>query len=160
MSANLIIAFLSLVAALVAIAAWIREIARERPRVQLVAFTIALCLFAALTVYFWQRDVRQAEGREEAARIVMTLPCPEWDQRESEEIIGMAIAFFGRHSEEFPQLAEELAALRTEIAVDHELSSVEESLAYRDQLERSAGRAKGMLKSATGGQVGQLCPYE
>jgi hypothetical protein len=160
MSANLVIAFLSLAAALIAIAAWIREIARERPRIQLVALTIALCIFAALTVYFWQRDMRHAEGREEASRIVMTLPCPEWGQRESEEVIGTAIAFFGRYTEEFPQLAQELAALRMEIAVDHEPLSATESLAHGDQLERAAGRAMGMLKSAAGGQIQELCPYE
>ena len=132
---------------------WIREATKERPRVQLILLTAGTVLFSVLTVYFWQRDLRSSEGREEAVHLVANLPCPEWGQRESEEIIGSTIAFFSRYSSEFPDLSEELRVLRAEIKSEIPQTSVGESFALSNRLERSASQARGMLLAAAGGPI-------
>jgi len=94
MNPDMVVAIVTLVASLLAIAGWVREITRKRRRIGLALMTLALVVFSGLTIYFWQRDERRDEGREEAVHLVANFGCSEWGQEEAEEIIGSAIAFF------------------------------------------------------------------
>jgi len=138
---------------------WLLTLTKEQQKARLVVLTVLMLGFSAATVFFWQRDIRRNEGHQEAARLVSNLPCPEWGDAESEEVIGVAAAFFANHSDEFPNLSDEIEALRTAIEGQVDADSFGDSYELEEQIERSAWRARGMLIVASGGTAEPCGPF-